>query len=107
MWSICGTHDMGWTERTVFGKIRFMNYAGCKRKFDVPAYEARHGKPLPAAAATTTPTLTPTAPASRAKPASAAKTGSVAAASGASKPAVPSVPGPASSARAKRKAEDD
>ncbi|CAK9015387.1 unnamed protein product [Durusdinium trenchii] len=30
MWSICGVHDMGWKERPVFGKIRFMNYAGCK-----------------------------------------------------------------------------
>ena len=26
---------MGWKEREVFGKIRYMNYAGCKRKFDV------------------------------------------------------------------------
>lgn len=25
----------GWAERAVFGKIRYMNYAGCKRKFDV------------------------------------------------------------------------
>lgn len=31
-WSIMGIHDMGWKEREVFGKIRFMNYAGCKRK---------------------------------------------------------------------------
>jgi deoxyribodipyrimidine photo-lyase len=28
----------GWGERAVFGKIRYMNYAGCKRKFDIPAY---------------------------------------------------------------------
>ena len=33
MWSICGVHDMGFKERPVFGKIRFMNYAGCERKF--------------------------------------------------------------------------
>uniref|UniRef100_A0A8C5F150 Photolyase/cryptochrome alpha/beta domain-containing protein n=1 Tax=Gopherus evgoodei TaxID=1825980 RepID=A0A8C5F150_9SAUR len=33
MWSICGIHDHGWAERAVFGKIRYMNYAGCKRKF--------------------------------------------------------------------------
>merc|ERR1719261_1778641 len=33
MWSICGIHDQGWRERSVFGKIRYMNYAGCKRKF--------------------------------------------------------------------------
>jgi deoxyribodipyrimidine photo-lyase len=38
MWSIAGVHDMGWTERPIFGKIRFMNYAGCKRKFDVAAF---------------------------------------------------------------------
>ena len=28
----------GWTERPVFGKVRYMNYAGCKRKFNIPAY---------------------------------------------------------------------
>ena len=28
-----------WTERPVFGKIRFMNYNGCKRKFDIKGYE--------------------------------------------------------------------
>jgi hypothetical protein len=25
----------GWGERAIFGKIRYMNYAGCKRKFDI------------------------------------------------------------------------
>ncbi|XP_011081112.1 deoxyribodipyrimidine photo-lyase [Sesamum indicum] len=40
MWSICGLHDQGWQERPVFGKIRYMNYAGCKRKFDVDGYIA-------------------------------------------------------------------
>nr|GLL49278.1 deoxyribodipyrimidine photo-lyase [Ipomoea trifida] len=40
MWSICGVHDQGWRERAVFGKIRYMNYAGCKRKFDVDGYIA-------------------------------------------------------------------
>jgi hypothetical protein len=25
----------GWGERPIFGKIRYMNYAGCKRKFDI------------------------------------------------------------------------
>ncbi|XP_058084488.1 deoxyribodipyrimidine photo-lyase isoform X2 [Magnolia sinica] len=38
MWSICGVHDQGWKERAVFGKIRYMNYAGCQRKFDVDGY---------------------------------------------------------------------
>ncbi|XP_029472371.1 LOW QUALITY PROTEIN: deoxyribodipyrimidine photo-lyase-like [Rhinatrema bivittatum] len=42
MWSICGIHDQGWAERDVFGKIRFMNYAGCKRKFDVEQFERRY-----------------------------------------------------------------
>jgi hypothetical protein len=32
-WSIMGIHDQGWKEREVFGKIRFMNYNGCKRKY--------------------------------------------------------------------------
>jgi deoxyribodipyrimidine photo-lyase len=40
-WSIGGVHDRAWGERPVFGKIRFMNYAGCKRKFDIKAYESK------------------------------------------------------------------
>jgi deoxyribodipyrimidine photo-lyase len=28
----------GWKERPVFGKIRYMNLAGCKRKFNVDGY---------------------------------------------------------------------
>ena len=39
-WAIMGVHDMGWAERPIFGKIRFMNYAGCKRKFDIARYAA-------------------------------------------------------------------
>ena len=42
MWSIGGIHDQGWAERKVFGKIRFMNYAGCTRKFDVKKFVARY-----------------------------------------------------------------
>ncbi|KAL3313574.1 hypothetical protein Ciccas_007822 [Cichlidogyrus casuarinus] len=38
MWSICGVHDQGWGERPIFGKIRFMNYQGCQRKFNIPAF---------------------------------------------------------------------
>jgi deoxyribodipyrimidine photo-lyase len=45
MWSICGVHDRAWNERPVFGKVRYMNYAGAKRKFDVAAYIAAHGEP--------------------------------------------------------------
>ena len=37
-WSIGGIHDRPWFEREVFGKIRYMNYNGCKRKFDVSRY---------------------------------------------------------------------
>jgi deoxyribodipyrimidine photo-lyase len=37
-WSIGGVHDRAWGERSVFGKIRFMNRAGCNRKFDVDRY---------------------------------------------------------------------
>lgn len=37
-WAICGVHDRPWPERSVFGKIRYMNYSGCKRKFNVNAY---------------------------------------------------------------------
>ncbi|KAG0725286.1 Deoxyribodipyrimidine photo-lyase [Chionoecetes opilio] len=43
MWSICGIHDQGWGERAVFGKIRYMNYDGCKRKFKIDGYVARYG----------------------------------------------------------------
>ena len=43
MWSIGGIHDQGWGERAIFGKIRFMNYEGCKRKFDIKAFIARYG----------------------------------------------------------------
>ena len=37
-WSIGGVHDRAWRERSVFGKIRYMNEAGCRRKFDVDSY---------------------------------------------------------------------
>lgn len=40
-WAIAGVHDNGWTERPVFGKIRYMNYAGCQRKFSIPKYVAK------------------------------------------------------------------
>ncbi len=39
-WSIGGVHDRAWPERPIFGKIRFMNERGCRRKFDVDAYIA-------------------------------------------------------------------
>lgn len=37
-WSIGGVHDRAWGERPVFGKIRYMNYNGCERKFNVKEY---------------------------------------------------------------------
>lgn len=42
MWSICGIHDQGWAERPIFGKIRYMNYKGCLRKFDVARFEKKY-----------------------------------------------------------------
>ncbi len=42
MWSVCGVHDRAWNTRPIFGKIRYMNYAGCKRKFDVKAFVAKY-----------------------------------------------------------------
>ena len=40
-WSIGGVHDRPWQERPVYGKIRYMNYNGARRKFDVDAYIRR------------------------------------------------------------------
>ncbi len=37
-WSVGGIHDRAWPERPVYGKIRYMNERGCRRKFDVDAY---------------------------------------------------------------------
>ncbi len=37
-WSIGGVHDRPWFEREIFGKIRFMSYNGCKKKFNIEAY---------------------------------------------------------------------
>ncbi|TYZ64276.1 hypothetical protein PybrP1_003141 [[Pythium] brassicae (nom. inval.)] len=33
-----GKHDQGWKERPIFGKVRYMNEAGLKRKFRMDAY---------------------------------------------------------------------
>ena len=40
-WSLGGVHDRAWAGRPVFGKIRYMNANGCRRKFDVGAYIRR------------------------------------------------------------------
>ena len=39
-WAIGGVHDRAWSNREVFGKIRYMNAAGLKRKFDMKKYLA-------------------------------------------------------------------
>ena len=36
-----GLHDRAWTERPVFGKIRYMNANGLRRKFDIQSYVDR------------------------------------------------------------------
>lgn len=35
-----GLHDQGWKERPIWGKVRYMNDAGLKRKFNMAAYVA-------------------------------------------------------------------
>ena len=37
-WSIGGLHDRAWTERPIFGKVRYMNLNGARRKFDVDRF---------------------------------------------------------------------
>ena len=43
MWCIAGLHDQAWIERKVFGTVRYMNYAICKRKFDTATFIAKYG----------------------------------------------------------------
>jgi deoxyribodipyrimidine photo-lyase len=40
-WSIGGVHDRPWQDRSVYGKVRYMNANGARRKFDVDAYVRR------------------------------------------------------------------
>ncbi len=40
LWSVAGVHDRPWFERPIFGVIRYMNYEGLKRKFDIEVYQA-------------------------------------------------------------------
>ncbi len=37
-WAIGGLHDRAWNERPVYGKIRYMNRNGAKRKFNIREY---------------------------------------------------------------------
>ncbi|MDY0024113.1 MAG: deoxyribodipyrimidine photo-lyase [Candidatus Izemoplasmatales bacterium] len=39
-----GKHDRAWTERPVFGKLRYMNDNGLKRKFDIETYVKKMDK---------------------------------------------------------------
>ncbi len=41
-WSVGGVHDRAWGERPVFGKVRYMNDKGCKRKFNTAEYIKTH-----------------------------------------------------------------
>lgn len=38
-----GKHDRPWTERAIFGTVRYMNAAGLERKFDIAAYCRQQG----------------------------------------------------------------
>ncbi|CDU18836.1 DNA photolyase [Plasmodium yoelii] len=44
MSSIMGVHDQSWNERSVFGKIRYMDYNSCKRNFDINLYMSKYPK---------------------------------------------------------------
>ncbi|CAD2094922.1 deoxyribodipyrimidine photo-lyase, putative [Plasmodium vinckei lentum] len=44
MSSIMGVHDQSWNERSVFGKIRYMDYNSCKRNFDINLYMTKYPK---------------------------------------------------------------
>jgi deoxyribodipyrimidine photo-lyase len=41
-WSVGGVHDRAWTERRIFGKVRYMNLNGAYRKFDVDLFTSKH-----------------------------------------------------------------
>jgi len=38
-----GKHDRAWKERAIFGKVRYMNDKGLRRKFDIETYARRYG----------------------------------------------------------------
>ncbi|MGA9041846.1 MAG: deoxyribodipyrimidine photo-lyase [Terriglobales bacterium] len=40
-WAIVGKHDRAWSERPVFGKIRYMSFTSTSRKFDSKSYIAQ------------------------------------------------------------------
>jgi deoxyribodipyrimidine photo-lyase len=42
LWSVAGVHDRPWQEKPIFGVVRYMNYGGLKRKFDIEKYISRY-----------------------------------------------------------------
>ncbi|RCK78980.1 MAG: Deoxyribodipyrimidine photolyase, type II [Candidatus Ozemobacter sibiricus] len=40
-WSLGGVHDRPWSQRPIFGTIRYMSFGGCRSKFRVAAFIAR------------------------------------------------------------------
>ena len=42
-----GKHDRAWPERPIFGKVRYMNSNGLKRKFDADAYVRKINDMIP------------------------------------------------------------
>ncbi len=42
-WSIGGVHDRPWPSRKIFGKVRYMSYAGASSKFDIESYISKWG----------------------------------------------------------------
>ena len=38
---VLGLHDQAWAERSIYGKVRYMNAAGLRRKADPDAYVDR------------------------------------------------------------------
>jgi len=39
-----GKHDRPWSERKIYGNVRYMSYAGLERKFDMASYLSRIGR---------------------------------------------------------------
>ena len=39
-----GKHDRAWSHRSIFGSVRYMNYEGLKRKFDINKYIEKYEK---------------------------------------------------------------
>ncbi|CAI5745147.1 unnamed protein product [Peronospora destructor] len=65
---VFGKHDQGWRERAIFGKVRYMNEAGLKRKFRMDAYVLKVGR-IAAKAKKGTGEEEPTTPEEEAEPA--------------------------------------